>query len=107
MPEPSTPSAAFSCNDTGPFHHVFPEPSTADVDVPGTTVPEIVGFCLSILNENGPTGVQFPSRSHTLRVAVNAFDDCVPAANDVTSENDASAGFANPTPASVTVQLTD
>ena len=86
---------------------MFPEPSTADVDVPGTTVPEIVGFCLSILNENGPTIVQLPSRSHTLRDAVDAFADCVPAANDVASENEPSAAFANPTPASVTVQLTD
>ena len=86
---------------------MFPEPSTADADAPGTTVPEIVGFCSSILKVNGPTFTQFPTLSHTVRLEVCTVDYCVPSDNDVVSWNDASEAFANPTPASDDVQPTD
>ena len=47
----------------------------------------------------GPAVAQLPATSQTTRLSVLALAVSMPAATDVTSENEASAGFASPLPA--------
>ena len=67
---------------------------------------DTTGETLSILMPGiGPAVEQCPSRSHTIRVFVDAFAVCVFAATFVVNANEASDAFNKPTPASVAVQL--
>ena len=67
---------------------------------------DAMGETLSILMpEMGPAVAQCPSRSHTVRVFVDAFAVCVFAGTFVVNANEASDAFNMPTPASVAVQL--
>src|SRR4051812_23885516 len=97
MPGPEA-SVTVTVNDTtAPFDEVA-------VTVIGAGIVSLGASRSILLPGIGPTCVQFPTVSQTLRLFVSAFSFGVPTGTEVASRKLASSAFARPEPPSATVQ---